>query len=341
MGDAYIHRVIRDKPDVDSVLEKEEPIGVGTAYQNVTPVVSSQSSVRPPKVIFYYNGSSSELTVRPLAGGEVKLIADGFDNILGVQNIAADRTNHVAFFSLGDFEVSPWTSKGFYRFNYDEDTGEVIGTIDLIYTATGMVSGILVDEENQKVYWGDWGVGGLIRSDYDLTNQETIVTSGSFYGMYLDKDTDSLYSVEGDWINKYDISSLPASAVLWFKEDSPAFGASTWYGWSHMGVSPTLGTMFVESDWPSLRYIDWPIAPNTPTSYPPAYSRELAQKTGVLWFAWDYDERNQLMYYHNNAPQITYRYDVSDLKMANETIMENLSAHPDYSFAHIDIIRLG
>ena len=179
MGDAYLHRVIRDKPDVNSVLEKEEPVGVGTAYQNVTPVVSAQSSVRPPKVIFYYNGVTAQLLVRPLAGSTVTLIAEGFDVNEGIEQIAIDRTNHVVFFSLGSSEVSPWTTGGFYKFNYDEDSGEVIGSIDLIYTSgAGKVSGILVDEANQKVYWGDYGVGGITRSDYDLANQETIVTAG-------------------------------------------------------------------------------------------------------------------------------------------------------------------
>ncbi len=346
MGDAYLHRVVRDKPDVDSVLEKEEPIGVGIEFIS-NPVIAT-SSENPPGVMFYYNWSEDRLTVRPYLGSTVLLVADGFNNTQGMRALAVDRTNKVAFFSLGNFESSPWTSYGLYSFTYDPDTGVPVGGINLIHTASGSIVGLMVDEVNQKLY-RDSGSGGLIRSDYDISNPETVASSGSHYGMYLDTPNDLLYVSMNETIVTYDLSSLPASSVLWFKEDSPGFGGSTWYKWRDLAVDLDLGIMITSlSDQITTRYIDFPVPPATPTSWPPAYSVELTRWTsGALGLTWVYDEVDGYLYLHDGNSAVTNRYSIANLLMEEETLIENLSTfaadNPStpWGFNHINKLRLG
>ena len=345
MGNAYLYRVIRDKPDVNSVLEKEEPIGVGIDFQ-VDP--GAQPSGVIPKVLFYYLGPGiRKLVVRTLTASDVTLVAEGFLSD-GVIQMCVDRTNNVVFFSLGNFQSGIWTSHGLYKFSYNPDTGipTTSPPFTLIYTGSSQIDALFADPSTSKLYFnGNLSATSVSRMDYDGANEELVSNSfGNPKGIWIEEGGTDVYAADTG-VGKIviiDISSgVPGTAVLWYQEDSPAFGASTWYDWSEIIVDLAMGEAFLRADGVGLLFhIDWPIPPSTPTSHPPANSTIIYEESGSLGVAQDYDTVQRFIYLHNNNDEITYRYNYENQLMENETIMANLTSAL-YSMSGVELIKGG
>lgn len=345
MGDAYLHRVIRDKPDVNSVLEKEEPIGVGTEFR-VTAGVQAAGVI--PKVLFYYLGPAvRKLVVRTLTAGDVTLVAEDF-LLTGVVQMYVDRTNNIVFFSLGPSQSGIWTSRGVYSFSYNPDTGipTTSPPFTLIYTGTATIDALFADPSTSKLYFnGDLGSTAISRMNYNGTGEELVSgVIGNPKSIWMEEGGTDIYVADTGigQIHLIDISGgLPGSDTQWYQEDSPAFGASTWYDWSEIIVDVAMGEAFLRADGQgSLFHIDWPTPPATPTSHPPAYSTIIYEQSASLGFAHDLDTAQRFMYLHNNNDEITYRYNYENQLMENEVIMANLTS-AIYSMTGVVFLKGG
>ena len=345
MGDAYLYRVVRDKPDVNSVLEKEEPIGVGTEFRRDPGV---QPSGVIPKVLFYYLGTPTrKLVVRTLTASDVTLVAEDF-LINGVREMYVDRTNNIVFFSLDNFQSGIWTTFGLYKFSYNPDTGipTTAPPFTLIYTGVAAIDSLFADPSTSKLYFnGNLSTTSLSRMNYDATNEELVSDSfGNPQGIWMIEGGTDIY-VADSGVGKIviiDISGgIPGTAALWYQEDSPAFGASTWYDWNEIIVDVAMGEAFIRAVGNGfLFHIDWPTPPATPTSHPPAYSTIIYEESSILGFAHDLDTRQRFIYLHNNDDEITYRYNYQNQLMENETIMANLTS-ATYLMSAVELLKGG
>lgn len=329
MGSTYLHRVIRDKPDVDSVLEKEEPIGVGTEFIR-NPIVTSGLLV--PKILFYYSHPTNRrILVRPMVGADLTVVAEGFA-AEGVTQMTVDRTNKIVFFSIGSAMSSPWTSLSIYKFSYDEDTGLPTSSIDLIYTAISAITALYAEPVTQKLYFnGDLGATALSRMNYDGSSEESVSAAlGDPWGVWIAPGGTDIYVANSGataQIKLIDISGgIPGSITVWYQEDSPAFGASTWYKWRKIIVDSESGVAIMEAQTSGfLHLVSWPTPPATPTSHPPAYSTNIYEETFGTMNSWDLDVINKYLFVHNSNNEVTWRYYYGNNLMENETLIVNLS----------------